>query len=98
MQRGCTITHELVHIERGPVPKDPWLKVREESYVEQEVARRLIKLEPLGEALAWANHMSEAADCLWVTERVLEVRLAHLHPSERAHLKRRLAFREEPSA
>ncbi len=90
VQRRCTITHELVHIERGPVPDDDVLAAREESAVEQEVARRLIELKPLGEAMAWSQHVSEVADYLWVTEHLVEVRLKHLHPSERAYLKRRL--------
>lgn len=95
VQRRCTIAHELVHIERGPVPCSAWLAEREEAAVEQEVARRLIKLKDLGEALAWARHASEAADVLWVTEDVLRVRLEHLHPAERAYLKRRMEFRHE---
>lgn len=98
VQRRCTIAHEIVHIERGPVPADTRLVAREEMAVEQEVVRRLIPLEDLGEALAWARSKAEAADVLWVTEDVLQVRLDHLHPAERAHLKRRLTFREENTA
>lgn len=93
VERRCTVAHEIVHIERGPVPADPVLAAREESAVEAETARRLIELHELGGALAWANHPAEAADVLWVTEHVLQVRLDHLHPSERAYLQRRLAFR-----
>lgn len=94
-ERRCTICHELVHIERGPVPDDDRLAAREESTVEREVARRLIELQPLGEALAWSRHISEAADALWVTEDVLRVRLDHLSCSESQYLHRRLAFREQ---
>lgn len=97
VERRCTISHELVHIERGPLLDDDHLAAREESVVEREVARRLIELHPLGEALAWAHHPSEAAEVLWVTEHVLEVRLQHLHPAERAYLKRRLEVEEPPS-
>ena len=95
VERRCTICHELVHIERGPLPDDDRLAAREESEVEREVARRLIELQPLGEALAWSRHISEAADALWVTEDVLRVRLEHLQPSEQAYLAHRLAFRDE---
>ena len=63
--------------------------------MEQEVARRLIELRPLGEALAWSRHISEAADVLWVTEDVLRARLDCLQPSERIYLDARLAFRHE---
>lgn len=90
VERRCTITHELVHIERGPVPADPRLAAREESYVEQEAARRLITLEALADALAWCHDEYEAADELWVDVDTLRVRLAHLHPAEVAHLRRRL--------
>ena len=95
VERRCTITHELIHIERGPVPDDPRLAAREESIVEREVARRLIEIKPLGEALAWSHHVSEAADALWVTEHVLQIRLEYLHPAERAYLRQRLAFRQD---
>ena len=95
VERRCTICHELVHIERGPVPDDDRLAAREESTVEREVARRLIELQPLGEALAWSRHISEAADALWVTEDVLRARLNCLQPSERSYLDARLAFRQE---
>lgn len=95
VERRCTICHELVHIERGPLPDDDRLAAREESAVEREVARRLIELQPLGEALAWSRHISEAADVLWVTEDVLRARLDCLQPSERIYLDARLAFRHE---
>lgn len=95
VQRRCVICHELIHIERGPVASDMVLAAREESAVEREVARRLIELQPLGEALAWSRHISEAADALWVTEDVLRARLNCLQPSERSYLDARLAFRQE---
>ena len=95
VERRCVICHELVHIERGPLPDDDRLAAREESAVEREVARRLIELQPLGEALAWSRHISEAADALWVTEDVLRSRLNCLQPSERSYLDARLAFRQE---
>ena len=95
VERRCTICHELVHIERGPVPDDDRLAAREESTVEREVARRLIELQPLGEALAWSRHISEAADALWVTEDLLRVRLAPLSCTETTSLAERLAFRDQ---
>lgn len=95
VQRRCTIAHEIVHIERGPLIDDNRLVAREESAVEREVARRLIGITELGEALAWARHSSEAADLLWVTEDVLRVRLEHLHPAERHYLRERLEHRHE---
>lgn len=90
-ERRCTIAHEVEHIRRGPVPAEPVLAAREESAVEQAVARRLIPIRALGEALAWSQHPSVVAEELWVDEDTLRVRLNHLHPAERAYLTRRLA-------
>jgi len=89
-----TLTHELVHLERGPVPADPVLAAREEAAVEQETAHRLIPLPRLADVLMAAHGEREAADELWVDVEVLRCRLAHLHPAERGYLRRRLAQRE----
>lgn len=92
-ERRCTIAHEIEHLLRGPVPG--WLRSREEREVDQAVARRLIDLKPLGEALAWAHNLPEAADELWVDEATLQARMEHLHPAERAYLRRRLSVEDE---
>ncbi|WP_119716266.1 ImmA/IrrE family metallo-endopeptidase [Propionibacterium ruminifibrarum] len=89
-ERRCTITHELVHIERGPVPSDPWLKQREEQAVEAEAARRLITLEALADALAWSSQPAEVAEELWVDMQTLDVRISGLSDTERTWLDRRL--------
>jgi len=89
-ERRCTIAHEMEHIRRGPVPTDRVLAAREELAVDVSVARKLIDVRHLGEALAWSQVMAEVADELWVDEATLTTRLAHLHPSERAYLRRRL--------
>ena len=89
-QRRSTLAHELEHVARGPVPAKPVLRAREEAAVEQAAARQLINLEALGEALAWATTPAEVADELWVDEALLLTRLQHLHPAEKAYLKRRL--------
>jgi len=44
-ERRCIITHEVVHVERGPVSADPRLAAREEVVVDEIAARRLIPLE-----------------------------------------------------
>lgn len=89
-ERRCTIAHETEHIHRGPVPG--WLWPREEIAVDRNVARKLLPdIKLVGEALAWANSNTEAADELWVDEATLKARLDHLHPAERAYLMRRLA-------
>lgn len=91
-QRRSTLAHELVHVERGPAPH--WCKTREEALCDREAARRLIGIRELGEALAWAHNLAEAADDLWVDDELLRVRLSHLHPAERHYLRRRLAQEE----
>ncbi|WP_346007412.1 hypothetical protein [Janibacter terrae] len=80
--------HELLHEERGiPHGEDP----REEAAVEQEVARRLITLEALADAVRWSQDVHEVADACWVTSDVLRTRWVHLHPSERHYLGRVIA-------
>lgn len=88
-ERRCTIAHETEHIRRGPTP--PHLVAREEVAVDRNVARRLLPdIRAVGEALAWARNLDEAADELWVDRQTLEVRLKHLHPAERGWLTQRL--------
>lgn len=56
-----------------------------------EAARWLLPdIVVVGDALAWATSLDEAADELWVDRRTLQARLDHLHPSERHYLRRRL--------
>lgn len=88
-ERRCTLTHELIHRERGPF--DPRDREREEAIVDREAARRLIDIRKLGETLAWAHDHDEAAEELWVDKPTLRARLRWLHPAERAYLKQRLA-------
>jgi hypothetical protein len=89
-ERRCTLAHELEHIRRGPVPTDPVLAAREEVAIDQTVARKLIDIGELGDALAWASGLAEAAQELWVDEDTLSARLRHLRPSEVTHLRQRL--------
>ena len=89
-ERRCTIAHELEHVERGPMPSDPILAAREEESIERAVARRLVTIRALGDALAWAHTLDEAAEELWVDVATLEARLRSLHPAEHAYLNRRL--------
>lgn len=91
----CTLAHELIHVERGPVLDEPVLTAREELAVEKETARRLIDVRDLGEAMAESDQLGHVAELLHVDPDTLTVRLTHLHPAERAYLKRRLAARED---
>lgn len=87
-ERRCTLTHELIHAERGPCP--PGDSTREELAVHREAARRLIDIRKLGEALAWASDQEQAAEELWVDVPTLQTRLDALHPAERAYLRQHL--------
>lgn len=90
-ERRCTIAHETQHVLRGPVPAA--FEVREEVAVDRNVARLLLPdIHAIGEALAWAPRIEEAAEELWVDGIILETRLRTLHPSERAYLRRRLEY------
>lgn len=89
-ERRSTLTHELVHAERGDGPcGSVVLDARQELVVSRAAARRLIPLRALGEALVWSRDPDEVADELWVDVETLRVRMAHLHPAERAYLIRR---------
>lgn len=95
VERRSVLVHEIGHVIRGDVPcGNDVLDCRQESLVDQWAARKLITLDALIDALRWSDDPAEVADCLWVTEDLLEVRLAHLHPSERAYVKRHLSALE----
>lgn len=86
-ERRCTLTHELLHAERGDTTCD-WRTHR-------DAARLLIDLDRLGEALAfYGDDLTQLAEELWVDEDTLRTRLQHLHPSERGYLLRRLSVKE----
>lgn len=90
VRRRCTLTHELVHLERGPVPTDPIGRAREERAVSVEAAQRLIPLAALAEALRWTREPTELADHLWVDHPTLRVRMENLDPVEVAELEHHL--------
>lgn len=85
-ERRCTLTHELVHRERGLVV-DPAAAAREEQIVDEIAARRLITLQALAEALRWTRHPRELAEQLWVDEPTLHTRMGTLDPLEVAELE-----------
>jgi hypothetical protein len=86
-ERRCTLTHELVHRERGPVPNAPAAAAREERAVDEISARRLITMPALVDALRWTRHPAELADHLWVDEPTLQTRMTTLDPLEVAQLE-----------
>lgn len=91
VERRCVLAHELGHATMGHLPcQEERADDRQEAAVEQWAARQLIELPALAEALKWSDDPAEVADELWVTVELLHVRLSHLHPSERAWLRRSL--------
>lgn len=88
-QRRSVLRHELEHYERGLVYAGH--EVAEEQAVDQATAHALIELDRLADALAWSRDPHEVAVELSVSLDVLKCRMQHLHPSERAYLKRRLS-------
>lgn len=89
-ERRCTLTHELVHRERGPVPHDPAAAAREERHVDEIAARRLITTEALVDGLRWTRQLDDLAEHLWVDRPTLNVRMATLDPLEVAELEHHL--------
>jgi hypothetical protein len=90
-ERRSVLTHERIHLERGHVGCQPR---RVENSVAREAARRLIKLTDLISALLTVESWDEAADEMHCRREDVETRLASLHPSEKAALRRALARRE----
>jgi hypothetical protein len=90
VRRRCTLTHEIVHLERGPVPADPAGLAREERVVSQLAARRLIPIDQLTAALAWTRDPHQLADELWVDLPTLYARMGALDAVEVAELEHRL--------
>lgn len=90
--RRCAICHELIHIERGPVPSEPVLHAKEEAAVRREVALRLVDLPRLIRALQWSQWPNEVADDCWVDTPTLQTRLDHLTPAERSAIEAALTI------
>lgn len=86
-ERRCTLTHELVHRERGPVPADPAAAAAEERAVDQITARRLITLPSLVDGLRWTRDPHQLAEHLWVDQPTLRTRMTALDPLEVAQLE-----------
>jgi hypothetical protein len=89
-RRRCTLAHEIIHLERGPVPADPIGLAREERIVSELSARRLISTDQLAAALQWTRDPSQLAEELWVDLPTLQARMGALDPLEVAELEHRL--------
>jgi hypothetical protein len=90
-ERRCTVLHECLHAEWGPTLVGV-LAERQELRVRRETARLLLpSIREVGEALAWALSLEEAAGELSVDAGVLADRLQWLAPAERSYLRARAA-------
>lgn len=88
-ERRSTILHECLHVERG-APLDTMVE-KEERRIDREASRLLMPcIREVGEALAWARDLPEAAWELSVDVGMLRARLDNLHPVERHYLRQRL--------
>lgn len=85
VERRCTLTHELIHIEREHVGCQ---SESVEAEVRAETSRRLISIEDLADALSWSTSPLEVAEDLWVTPVVLADRIACLSASDIGLLSR----------
>jgi len=88
-QRRCTLTHEIVHLERGVRDCGQWL-AREEWYVDREVARRLLPIALLAPAIRDAGGVEdlvEIARQLDVDTQTLTMRLSLLTSTERRRVR-----------
>jgi len=83
-ERTCTLAHELVHLERGPVMHRQ--TAHEERVVAAIAARRMVPLDRLVDAGRWTTDVVELADELGVDVRTVRVRFAALTDRERQHL------------
>lgn len=87
-QRRCTLTHEIVHLERGIGDCGPW-SGREELLVHREVARRLVPLAELAAAvrdLGGSAVLAELAQALDVDSETARLRLDMLSSAELSHI------------
>jgi len=87
-QRRCTLTHEIVHLERGVGDCGPW-SGREELQVHREVARRLIPVADLAAAvreLGGSAVLAELAQALDVDLETARLRLDLLTADELARV------------
>lgn len=99
VERRCALAHELGHRRLEHSGQCSYSDAerqhrRAEIAADHWAARRLITEESLADVLVWTDDRDEAAEDLWVTRRVLDVRLEHIHPGERLRIARRVEDRE----
>lgn len=84
VERRCTLTHELVHIDRQHTRCQP---LTIERQVRHTAARLLVNVQDLRREMRWARNHAELAAELVITPRVLSDRLECLTEAELAWLQ-----------
>lgn len=92
-ERRSTITHELIHDERGPAT--PGFEEDEERAVRFLTAERLIPFGELVEAMFWCYGEWELAEYFHVDVGVAVDRLRSLTPSETEYINAEMDRREQ---
>ena len=81
--RRSTLTHELIHRQRGDEAGcTPWHDRHQERRVDFEAARQLIPLDAFVDALLWGQDEHELADELWVDVATVRARIEGLSTNE----------------
>lgn len=93
-ERRCDLAHAIAHIDLAHTGS---FDRKAEQAAVRYAAKMLIDLEPLGRALAIGGGRVtyDSATALGVDVETMTARLTHLHPAERAYLRRQLAHLTE---
>lgn len=94
VERRCALAHELGHRKLGHSGLCEYADAgrqsrRAEMEADRWAAKRLVSPDQLLEVARWARSRAEAAEELWVTREILDVRLRWMHPAERRRLESR---------
>lgn len=88
----AVLWHELVHARRGDERcAGRSLEARQEASVDREAARWAMPWPVLAWGLDRSANLHDLVEHMKVTERLVRVRLATAHPTEKAHISRRAA-------
>jgi Zn-dependent peptidase ImmA (M78 family) len=91
-ERRSTLTHELIHAERGDEPcATEWHERHQERPVERAAALRLIAFDDLMDALAWCMSMEEVTEELHVDRAILDARLSMLDDEDQRIIRARFS-------
>ncbi|MDV6274307.1 hypothetical protein R3Q06_12415 [Rhodococcus erythropolis] len=95
VERRTGLTHEMCHVESGPIPLDTHAAIIEERAIELRTAKLLITLDQLVPALIEHEQRidDDTAETLWVPLPVLQTRMTRLTPQECMYINDQLSRR-----